>query len=768
MNSRVGARMPEFGLFLVTLATVLGFSRLFTGGTRTLVPLVLTAILVHVCASLTRRSTGRAAGVLMLIVGVVTAVELSVAHTTVAGIPTLTTWHVGIDDVSTAFHRVAAVQAPTRPIGGFMIVAILAIWIVGWLADRLAFKLAAPIEALAPAATLFVFQTLLATQDHFLVHTALFAMALLIYGFVLRWSRLHREQPPLTSDHPIRLASVGAGIALAGTSVVVAMALVLAVPGFTGKGIVDVRNRRSSSPTRAVESPLVNIKGQLDDTSDIPLFGVTSNHAALWRLMSLDDFDGTVWSSDQKFSDAKGSLGGHPFSEVPTTPINAKFGLTGLVGTWAPAAMQATSVTGTADLQWSEDSAALIVDKKRGTVEGLDYQVKSRYPDVTVQTIGTTRGLVPETIEKTDTELPVDFPPDLTALAEKITADEPTKLGKARALQDYFLHTGGFTYSLDAPSGQSTNAIEAFLETRSGFCEQFAGTFAALARAVGLPTRVVVGFTTGESTGTGTYQVFAYNAHAWGEVYFAGIGWLSFDPTPGRGDPNAASYTGITNPGQASPSDHNTSVTSTTVVPPVTTPSVAATATTVPAAPNTSTPGKLPVVAATPPGSHGPGPWLGGVSLVAGVVALCAAVLLFSARRNERRRRSRRAHAGSPAEEVLVAWAEVVEAWTASHVVRRSAETHSDFGERLELHLTATRTPGVPPDTARQLAELSTIAAWQGAAIRADQAEQSRNAALALCDAATRELTGFKRFLLRVDPRQPGERHRRRWHHSSR
>ena len=768
MNSRTEARLPECGLFLVTLATVLGFSRLFTGGTRTLVPLIFTAILVHVCASLTRRFTGRAAGALMLVAGVVTAVELSVAHTTVAGIPTLTTWHVGINDVSTAIHRVAMVQAPTRPIGGFMIVAILAIWVVGWLADRLAFKLGAPIEALAPAATLFVFQTLLATQDHFLVHSALFAMALLIYGLVLRWSRLQHEQPPLVPDHPIRLASLGMGTALAGLTVLVAMTLVQAVPGFTGTGIIDVRNRKNASPARAVESPLVNIKGQLNDQSDIPLFGVTSNHAALWRLMSLDDFDGTVWSSDQKFSDAKGNLGGRPFGQVPTTPINAKFGLTGLVGTWAPAAMQATSVTGTADLQWSENSAALIVDKKRGTVEGLDYQVTSRYPDVTAQTISSTHGLVPKTIKTTDTHLPTDFPPDLTALAEKITVDESTTLGKARALQDYFLHTGGFTYSLDAPSGQSTNAIEAFLETRSGYCEQFAGTFAALARAIGLPTRVVVGFTTGESTGTGAYQVFAFNAHAWDEVYFAGIGWLSFDPTPGRGDPNAVSYSGITNPGQASPIDHSASVTSTTLAPPVTTPSAAAPATTVPAAQAPSAPSKLPVVAAPPRSARGPNPWIGGLALAAGVVALCAALLLFSARRNERRRRVRRDHARSPAEEVLVAWTEVVEAWTASHVVRRSAETHKDFGDRLELHLTAVPTPAVPSDSARRLAELSTIAAWQGAAIGADQAEQARLAAFALCDAASRELTRFKRFMLRVDPRQPSARYRHMRRHSSR
>jgi hypothetical protein len=83
-----------------------------------------------------------------------------------------------------------------------------------------------------------------------------------------------------------------------------------------------------------------------------------------------------------------------------------------------------------------------------------------------------------------------------------------------------------------------------FLSIRKGYCEQFAGTFAAMARSVGLPARVVVGFTPGVLRSDGLYHVMGRHAHAWAEVWFDGFGWTSFDPTPGRGAPGAEQHTG--------------------------------------------------------------------------------------------------------------------------------------------------------------------------------------------------------------------------------
>ena len=95
------------------------------------------------------------------------------------------------------------------------------------------------------------------------------------------------------------------------------------------------------------------------------------------------------------------------------------------------------------------------------------------------------------------------------------------------------------------PQGHGNDAIEAFLRQRIGYCEQFAGTFAAMARSIGVPARVAVGFTPGTEQPDGSRSVLGKNAHAWPEIWFDGLGWVPFEPTPGRGAPGAEGYTGL-------------------------------------------------------------------------------------------------------------------------------------------------------------------------------------------------------------------------------
>ena len=131
----------------------------------------------------------------------------------------------------------------------------------------------------------------------------------------------------------------------------------------------------------------------------------------------------------------------------------------------------------------------------------------------------------------------------ITKLVKRITRSKTTPYGKAVAIQAWFTAPGHFTYTLKVPSTQSPAALIQFLtKTKAGYCQQFAFAMAVLARLVGIPSRVVVGYTQGTFIGNDNWQVKTSDAHAWPELYFPGVGWLRFEPTP----PNAAGL-----PGQA-------------------------------------------------------------------------------------------------------------------------------------------------------------------------------------------------------------------------
>jgi hypothetical protein len=85
---------------------------------------------------------------------------------------------------------------------------------------------------------------------------------------------------------------------------------------------------------------------------------------------------------------------------------------------------------------------------------------------------------------------------------------------------------------VDQVAGNSGDAMVDFLNDRSGYCEQFATTMAAMARHLGIPARVALGFTSGDLQGDGSYLIRARDMHAWPELYFEGVGWVPFEPTP--------------------------------------------------------------------------------------------------------------------------------------------------------------------------------------------------------------------------------------------
>ena len=138
-------------------------------------------------------------------------------------------------------------------------------------------------------------------------------------------------------------------------------------------------------------------------------------------------------------------------------------------------------------------------------------------------------------------------------LALQVTAGAQSPYERAEALANFLARDESFTYATTAPvppPGQ--DLVEFFLfdedEGRIGFCQYYASAMAVMARSIGLPARVAVGFAPGERSEDGTYLVREANAHAWAEIYFPGYGWQIFEATktinPGftraTGDPTVA------------------------------------------------------------------------------------------------------------------------------------------------------------------------------------------------------------------------------------
>ncbi len=139
------------------------------------------------------------------------------------------------------------------------------------------------------------------------------------------------------------------------------------------------------------------------------------------------------------------------------------------------------------------------------TTSGQRYATVSAVPDNDPALLagGGSVTTYPQALVRAEVALPA-LPASVKELARRVTAAAVTPLGQAEALVNWF-RSGRFRYTLDPPApAPGADPLVSFLtRTRAGTCEQFAGAFTVLARTLGLPTRLVVGFTAGRRTGPG-------------------------------------------------------------------------------------------------------------------------------------------------------------------------------------------------------------------------------------------------------------------------
>ncbi|HWB66910.1 MAG TPA: DUF3488 and transglutaminase-like domain-containing protein [Mycobacteriales bacterium] len=326
-------------------------------------------------------------------------------------------------------------------------------------------------------------------------------------------------------------AAVGRRIGIAVIGVGAVMPLV--VPGLHG-GVHGGGSNRNGDSSVLTINPIVSIADDLRSTADTPILRYTTHQATpeYLRLTSLDVYD----TATSTFSAAKleapaqarvrGALPGVPAGPTATTtdvsvgPIQLR---------WLPITRDTTSVH--VDGDWRYDANTGTVFSASDDTQNLSYQFTSSPRQPTRRQLSTVSASF-DTSKLAGDLLLGHISPAVIALTRHVIRHATTPYQKAVAIQA-FLTSSPFTYSTNIPADNSGHALAHFLlHTHRGFCQQYAAAMAVMARIALIPSRVAVGFTRGEQQPDGTWVVTTHDAHAWPELYFAGYGWVPFEPTP--------------------------------------------------------------------------------------------------------------------------------------------------------------------------------------------------------------------------------------------
>jgi transglutaminase-like putative cysteine protease len=543
----MSARRSGSLLTLAALSVVatLGFARLFDDASWVL-PVFLAAIGAHLVGLATRRwpiplaITVSAVAMALLICAVVAG------HTTFYGLPTTSTlsalgraWTAGLDSFRNAV-------APTKVTPGLLLLSVGGTWVCATAADWLAFRGDGTLTAILPPFVLYIMGAALGKDGFQLPTTFVFVVAALLFvaanhaaGLPSAWFSGRTAPPGL-----VRLAMGAAPVAL----VVAAAGLVLGpnLPGAQATPLVELRGTGGGGDTsRITVSPLVDIKARLTSNPVTELFTVRSPIPAYWRLTALEEFDGRIWSSRGTYRPVGDQLPKESGDVALTYKVVQDYRIGPLDSFWLPAAYRPGKVD-LAGARVNAESLTLLTEKE--SAEGLIYKVQSEIPRYTPADLAQAGG-DPEADMRPYLELPEDFPADVRDLARQKTSTAAGPYQQAMALQDFLRNN--YTYDLDnVQPGHSDDHLRYFLfKSKTGYCEQFAGAFAAMARSIGLPARVAVGFTPGAyDQALDIFHVTTKEAHAWPEIHINGMGWVAFEPTPGRFEPNPTNYTGTYNP----------------------------------------------------------------------------------------------------------------------------------------------------------------------------------------------------------------------------
>jgi transglutaminase-like putative cysteine protease len=367
---------------------------------------------------------------------------------------------------------------------------------------------------------------------------------------LLGWGRLVAREGRSTSS---RLSSALSGRRIGFTAIIIAVALPFLLPSGSADLVSNaLHNGRpgvggNGSGTGGVSiDPLASLRGQLTRGAPINLFRVTVNgtgsaSAYYLRTTVLDAYNGSAWVPGQAAATVPAQGSGFVAQPsvlgptITTERFNATVTVEKLAGTppLFAAPVNVTALPGS--WNWNP-RAGLIQGKVRSGQQYSETVVQPAPSLAQLETASANPTLQsPSDANEIREDLSVkDIPAQVNELVTQLTAGKTTPVDKAEALLDYFRNpANGFVYSLQTKSGDSGSELVDFLTTgRAGYCQQYAAAMGAMLRVANIPARVVLGYTHEKPDASGRFEVTTDDAHAWVEAYFAGVGWVPFDPTP--------------------------------------------------------------------------------------------------------------------------------------------------------------------------------------------------------------------------------------------
>lgn len=351
-----------------------------------------------------------------------------------------------------------------------------------------------------------------------------------------RWGRRLDEDEPLPRP-PKGAAMVG------GAATALAVIMPAALPGLD-VNLFGFGHGSGSGDDITVSNPMVSMREDLVRGADRPAVRVVTDDPdpKYLRIAVLNRFGANEWSAGNRQvpeeQDAQGKM--PPIYGVADGIRRAAYDYRVIAderfeSRWLPTQQHVERIDAVGDWRYDTETMDFIAGDDGLTTAGLDYTFTALELALTSNaledaTAGTTA------VDATYREVPQDVPPSVELLAEEVTDGATSSFERAVALQHWFRVSGGFTYDTDVAIGSGPRDLVTFLSEgpggRTGFCQQFATAMAVMARELGIPARVAVGFLEPEETGPDEWLYSTHDLHAWPELFFSGFGWVAFEPTP--------------------------------------------------------------------------------------------------------------------------------------------------------------------------------------------------------------------------------------------